>query len=510
MNRGGEKECGKKRDGQDRALFFVELSRVKGDPFVREVYGCVEKGVKGHGRRPLFLVGGAVRNLFLKKPLPLDFDFVYGGEVEGLARRVALKLKGAAFLLDKKEGLYRVALKENKALRTIDIAPLRHRDISEDLRARDFTVNAVALDLEALFEGRGEGVGTPVIDPCGGIDDCRRGTLRAVAPEVFDADPLRSLRGVRIARQYALEMTAGTRELIKEKSRLLLEKKTAPERIRDELLLIFRNSGSSRALGDLYALNIIKAVLPEAGGWPDVDGYGLADHAMKTVSEAERLLERIEEGRGGFPAEVKRYFKGSAGMADNATLLKLAAFLHDCGKPLTMAREQGRLRFIGHDEKGESLTRDILKRLKMSRRVASTVTGLVRNHHRVFTLAALKVRSERAKAHFFRAAGGPGGGDGLALLLLALADARATRGGEDAELAGLTREMLSFYSGVYVKKRPRPLMNGREIMEIFSLSEGRLVGNVIKKISEGVEAGVITNKKEAMEYIRGWLKERKG
>jgi len=321
---------------------------------------------------------------------------------------------------------------------------------------------------------------------------------------------LRSLRAVRIAVQYALEITARTRELIKEKSELLLKKKTAQERIRDELLRIFQNPGAAKALHELYVLNIINAVFPEAGQWPDVNGYGLAAHAIKTVTEAEGLVERIEEGRAGFPRGVKEYLEASAGMVDNAAVLKLAAFLHDCGKPLTMARVGGRLRFIGHDEKGAALCAEILKRLKMSRRVISTVTGLVRNHHRVFTLAALKVRSERAKAHFFRAAGGAAATDALALLLLALSDARATGGGEDAELDELTREMFRFYFDVYRKKRPRPLMDGREIMKTFGLSEGRLVGEVIKKISEGVEAGDVTDKKEAVEYVKGWLRERKG
>ncbi|GMR04465.1 MAG: HD domain-containing protein [Thermodesulfobacteriota bacterium] len=501
MNRGEEKGSAGKKGRKERALFFVDLDRLKQDHFIGAVYGCALKAVSNTSPTPLFLVGGVVRDLLLGKPIPFDYDFVCAGGAESLARSVAIVLGGTAFLLDKKEGLYRVAVKGDYP-RTIDIAPLKYKDISTDLKARDFTVNAMAVDLAALYEGAED----CLLDPTGGMDDCFKKRLRHTGPRVFDEDPLRCMRGVRIAARCGLEIQSGTRTLIKEKSALLSEKKTSPERIRDELFLIFSGPGTAGALKELFEVNIIKAVIPEFKGWSDVNGYDLLGHTLKTVTEAERLLEYIEEeSPDGFPPGVKIHFRESAGITGNATVLKLAAFLHDAGKPLTMAHVDGRLRFIGHEARGAELVSGILKRLKTSRKVRSRVTGLVRNHHRVFNMAALDRPTHRAFAHFFRAAGGADGEDGIDLVMLALADARATRGCEDRHLFALTRKMVAFYFDEFLKKRPRPLLNGREIMETFGLEEGRLVGQVMEKISEGVETGAVRNRDEAVEYIKDWL-----
>jgi hypothetical protein len=95
-------------------------------------------------------------------------------------------------------------------------------------------------------------------------------------------------------------------------------------------------------------------------------------------------------------------------------------------------------------------------------------------------------------------------------LCLALVDVRATRGGEDDELLDLVKEMLGFYYDEYSKKGAKPFFNGKEIIRTFSLPEGRLVGEVIEKISEGVETGAVRNKKEAIAFVRQWLSTKEG
>jgi hypothetical protein len=160
---------------------------------------------------------------------------------------------------------------------------------------------------------------------------------------------------------------------------------------------------------------------------------------------------------------------------------------------------------MGHDVEGEEITGNILKRLRFGRKVAGEVKKLVRNHHRPFALAVLKEPSRRARIHFFNVVGGE---TGLDLLFLALADARATRGGEDEELASLVDEMLAFYCDVYRKKKKKPLLSGKEIMETFGVPEGVLVGEIMRIIAEAVETGVVRSKKGAVRYIGEWLKGR--
>jgi len=153
---------------------------------------------------------------------------------------------------------------------------------------------------------------------------------------------------------------------------------------------------------------------------------------------------------------------------------------------------------MGHEQKGRALASNILAGLKLSRRTAAFVSTMAGNHHRMFALASLKRPSPRSKAHFFRSVGAE---EGLMLVLLALADARATRGGEDPALLDAAEDLLAFYYTTYRKRRPRPLLNGREVMELFGVPEGREVGCILAMISEGVEAGEISTRAEAVEYV---------
>jgi putative nucleotidyltransferase with HDIG domain len=376
-----------------------------------------------------------------------------------------------------------VVKKEAYTSYTIDTAPFKGTDIITDLARRDFTVNALAVRVDDLF-GPKEPV---IVDPFGGVKDVEAKLLRVVYDQAFDDDPLRILRAVRISQQYGLKITEETEDLVEKKSPLLAG--TARERISDELLLIFSCPGTALCIRKLFNLSIVKTVLPEFIGWEDVDGYNLLDHTLKTLDEAEALITELRT------EELKEHFDGFVGNVRRATVFKLGAFFHDVGKPSVMKRKGDVFSFIGHDVEGEEVTKKILKRLRVGRKVTGEVAKLVRNHHRPFTLASLKEPSRRAKVHFFNAAGG---GAGLDLLFLALADARATRGGEDEELRSLVEMMLSFYYDVYSKKEQKPILRGKEIMETFGIPEGVLVGEIMRKVAEAVETGAVRSKKGAV------------
>ncbi len=368
-----------------------------------------------------------------------------------------------------------------------------------------------------------------LLDPCNGLDDAARLRLRMASKKAFVEDPLRCLRAVRIAQQYGLKITPDTAAALKKASLLLIG--VAPERIREELTAIFRCAGTSRAVSAFYDLGIIEAILPEARSWPRAGGlnpfkgYDLLTHSLATLDEAEALIDEATgmaepSQRAGnlFPglAEIlSRHFDCPAGSLDRKVFFKMAAFFHDAGKPLTVARTSGRLCFTGHDHEGAVLINGIFKRLRFSGRVAAGMANLVKNHHRGFALAKLKKRSDRAEAHLLRVVEGVDGvwkGAAVDLLLLSVADVRATRKGvepsqrEDRRFLKFVNEMLRFYYEHFLRKRSVPLMSGREIMRTFKIPEGHLVGEIIKKISEGIETGAVKDKKEAAVYIRKWLK----
>lgn len=483
------------RDNPARS-FLESVASLKQDPLVALVRACALESGAG-----VWLVGGVLRNLALGLTAAPDYDFVTsGGDIESLCRAIAGKTGGTSFLLDKETLSYRVVTESGGRAVTLDFSPVKG-DISSDLLLRDFTVNSMAVDLENIFEG---GASLAVLDPSGGTLDASKRLLKATSIGVFDDDPLRSLRAVRLALRYGLGIAPDTLKLIKEKSGLL--ERSSAERKRDELAAVFSTPGTAEAIRLMYSTGIIEEVLPGAAGWGDIDGYALLGHSLKTLEAAEAILRDPGAVFPGFAPALGEHFSDASGPVGTGTVFKLAAFLHDYGKPACLKREGGRLKFTGHDSAGAALVKEALLKLKFSRKTSSEVASLVKDHHRVFNLATLREPSVKARAHFFRAAGGS---TGLTLLCLAVADARATRGSDDAELVRLAQEMLDFYYGVYIKKRPRPLLTGGEIMSRFGVTEGPLVGEALREVSEGVERGGVKSKKDALKLVERLLAGRK-
>lgn len=474
-----------------------------------------ERGVK------VYLVGGTLRNLYLSRPFEPDIDLVLGRGSCGInvfPYAAAARLGGRAFVLDKETKAARVIVRKGgdyplrRKTYTLDFSPMTGKDIIHDLKKRDFTVNATAVELSTIFEG----AELKVIDPCGGIADAEKRILDATNKRVFQEDPLRCMRAIRLSLQYGLAISPGTLALLKTGARLL--KNTSVERIRDELLRIFSCNGAAQGIKAIFKTGIVKAALPEAGGWREIPssiglkGYDLLTHSLKTLEEAEALLANLDAEFPRHSKRLMRHFSSSIGGVKRGVFLKLCAFFHDIGKwrgnnpPAVVSRDDGKLHFIGHDTSGEGITLfadmaiAMAKRLRMSRAIAAGFSSAIKNHHRVFAYAQIKEKSARAKAHFFRVVGGSLGVD---LILLAMADAKATRGGEYTEVKKAAGELLDFYYGVFTRKSQRPILTGAEVMRLFGVSQGPFVGEILDKISEAVEAGVVTKKREAIEYCRG-------
>ena len=165
-----------------------------------------------------WVVGGAVRDELLGRPV-LDLDIACR-EPERAARVYARRGGGAVFPLSAQHGGWRVALDDG---RTVDFTPLQGGSIEADLGTRDFAINAIAVRL---------GGGDP-IDPYDGRGDLERGVVRAISPRVFDDDPLRLLRAVRIEDELGFRLDPETETLVHAHAELA--SRAAGERILDEL-----------------------------------------------------------------------------------------------------------------------------------------------------------------------------------------------------------------------------------------------------------------------------------
>ncbi len=450
---------------------------------------------------PMFLVGGAIRDLLLSSRLGRDFDLAIEGDVRKTAKLFAEKIGGTFFCLDQERRHYRVTVKEKGRIVNIDLSPLRGQGIEEDLRERDFTINSMAIDLEDLFEKEE----VNIIDPVGGASDMEEGIIRVSSSKVFDDDPLRLLRAVRIAAATNFSMEDSTEELIKDKKALLIH--SSWERIRDELFLILSAPLSSESIEKLDNLGLLAMVIPEVDSWKDFDqgehhDHSLFYHALRSVGFVEAILSNFSHYFPDHTAFLTAHFREE--LESNITrhnLLKLTAFLHDSGKVETRSHDGERVRFFGHERVGEKINKTMAGKLKLGRKASRIITNLTRNHMRILNLSKSSNVSRRAKYRFFRDLDG----DGLDCLMLSLADGLATKTHSGPQptipLVDVIEDVLKYYFEEWLKTPGRPLLNGKEIMELLGIPSGREVGRLLSALEEAEAEEVISTREEAKDFV---------
>lgn len=257
------------------------------------------------GGEEMWLVGGAIRDMLLERPVA-DLDFATPGDPTPLARAFARSVKGHWFFLDEGRRQSRVAIREGNECRTCDFAPLRAGDLEGDLRLRDFTVNALAIPLRA------QGVGE-LLDPLGALHDLETRTLRGGSARVFEDDPLRVLKGVRHAVILGFAVEEETAEHMRRAAPGVSG--IAPERLRVELGSIFAAAPIASALLLMQSLDLARPLFGPAAELAWEDGTLFA-------ARCEEVLETLgRESAGGalITEEIE------AGLSRGA-LLKLAAF----------------------------------------------------------------------------------------------------------------------------------------------------------------------------------------
>jgi len=471
-----------------------------------------------------YVVGGFIRDVLLGRKTA-DIDIALAGDSLEISAQVAEAPGGKYVLLDKVNQMGRVILTDKEAPTGIkswqlDFSPLRG-SITEDLAQRDFTIDAMAIELSQLSEGRRD---VPVIDPFHGLTDLRDGIIRAVSPEVFQSDAARLLRGVRLAHELGFSIERQTETLIKRHSHLVSA--VAGERVREELLRLLAIPGGEKPLCHLDELGLLMTIipdlLPEKGvTQPKEHFWDVFTHSLKTVAAADFLLRRgdceyaTSEVLVAAPwsAKLDEHFNQPVSSGSTRRILvKLAALLHDIAKPQTKTTEaDGRTRFLGHGEQGADMAASILKRLRFSSKEIKLVESMVRYHLRPTQMSQQGLPSPRAIYRFFRDVGD----SGVDTLLLSLADHLATRG-PNLKLASW-REHTQVVSHVLAKRfeeervvTPPKLINGHDLIKIFGLSPGPEVGRLLELAREAQASGELNTREEALSYIRQHLAGNEG
>lgn len=474
----------------------------------------------------IYLVGGAVRDTLLGRESH-DFDFAVPADGIKLARRVANKLKGAFYPLDNERDTGRVVLIKDDETRTImDFATYRGADIQADLNDRDFTINAIAYNL-----GTEE-----ILDPLNGANDVRAKRIRACAPDSLENDPVRVLRAVRQAAGLGFQIDPETRQSMKQAVGKLGS--VSPERLRDELFRILEGPQAGTAIRALEMLGVLPHILPELPALkgveqPEPHVNDVWMHTLAVMNHLEEILAALAPGYdpeatgdlftgllvlrlGRYREQIAAHFANALN-TDRSTraLLFFAALYHDVAKPACKTTgDDGRIRFWGHDEQGTEMAAERARALHLSNDEIQRLRLIIRHHMRVkFHSNRMeqeqKTPSRKAIYRFFRDAEEAG----VDLVLLALADTRATRGHTlTQETWSAVLDICRIFLENYWEKpaetvSPPRLLDGNEAMKEFGLKPGPRVGEVLEVIREAQATGKVSTREEALTFAHNWLKE---
>ncbi len=240
-------------------------------------------------KQEIYLVGGAVRDMLLNR-LSRDFDFAVPSNGISLARRVANTLNADFMVLDDERDTGRVIVTDPDGERTfLDFATYRGENLEADLRARDFTINAIAFDLQ----------GKTLIDPLNGASDLRAKIIRACSATSLHDDPVRILRAVRQAAAFGFKIQLETRKAMKDSTNLL--PKISPERLRDELFKILEGPKPDASLRALEMLGVLHYLLPELSALKGVAQsephiYDVWEHTLRVLGYLENILSTLTSG----------------------------------------------------------------------------------------------------------------------------------------------------------------------------------------------------------------------
>ncbi len=438
-----------------------------------------------------YVVGGYVRDLILDRPSK-DIDFVCVGSGILLAQKVAQALgPGVNVSIFKSFGTAQIVYQDlelefvgarKESYRKDSRKPVvEDGTIEDDQRRRDFTINAMAIRLNETVYGE-------LIDPFDGREDIKKKMIRTpLDPAVtFSDDPLRMMRAVRFASQLNFDIEATAFEAITNQAERL--KIVSQERITDELNKIICSRVPSYGFKLLFHSGLLKHFFPELVALHGVEYIGNRAH-KDNFFHTLQVLDNV------------------AKVSDDLWL-RWAAILHDIAKPATKRYDKVHgWTFHGHEDRGARMTPGIFKRLKLPLNDRMEfVQKLVRLHLRPIPLSK-EVTDSAIRRLLFDA-----GDDIDALMTLCRADITSKNYEKVSRFLknfDLVEEKIKEVEEKDHIRNFQPPVTGDEIMKLYNLPPGRIIGEIKEQIKEAILDGVIKNdKEEAMALLQRIAKEK--
>jgi tRNA nucleotidyltransferase (CCA-adding enzyme) len=419
-----------------------------------------------------YLVGGCVRDLLAGLDVG-DYDVATDAtpeEVRGIFRRTApTGIKHGTVTVLGDEGDYELTTFRRDG----KYGDARHPDdvtyaesVEEDLSRRDFTINALAYDpLE-----------DELVDLFGGAEDFERGVVRAVgdAAERFREDGLRPLRAVRLAARFGFEVDADTLNAIP--GVLDRVRMVAAERVRDEFVKMLATAPKpSYGIELMRETGLLEVYLPEL-----LEGYAVTQNEFHAYDVYTHSLYTCDAA----PAEKP--------------LVRLAALLHDIGKPRTRVVRDGRVTFYNHQAVSRRMARDILNRLRFSKKQRDHVLHLIYYHMFGYTPAW----TDAAVRRLIRKVGRENIAD---LFDLRIADwfGNGTNYGFPGYLRALERRVNEAIAREEAFTERDLAVDGRDVMSALGIGPGPKVGEALSYLLERVLEDQALNERERLVELLG-------
>jgi len=432
-----------------------------------------EKGI------PLFLVGGYLRDLLLGTHAR-DYDFALPKEASSSIERIEETL-GLHFFKVGKEEANTITYRIMKEEMSVDITFLQGETIEEDLKRRDFSINAMAFSLRNETFHRVEG----------SLEDMDQKLIRTVSSDSIDLDPLRMLRAVRYL--CALEGFRMDEHLIGEISSKKEEIRKIPgERVKIELDQILLSTRAFAGMKFLYESTLLLTLFPELEGLQNL-GQGEYHH-LNVLPHILLMIERIP---WALEWVAQKGEKISLTEEDRLSLY-YAALFHDIGKQDTYSEdEKGKVHFYTHESYSCQRAEGIMERLRFSNQLKHRILRLVQHHMRIHNLPG------GTKEGALKRLVNQMGEETPLLVLHTLADKEASRGilsiQVDEVVEGHCLQILELFKEKDIV-HPPPLINGHDVMAL-GYSAGPQVGQILDVIRQKQVEGEIKNREGALRML---------
>ena len=431
---------------------------------------------------PLFLVGGYVRDLFLGTLLHggKDYDFTLPKVDASFISLIEQAFQLRFFKVGKEESdtvTYRM-IKEDLS---VDLTFLQGDGIVEDLKRRDFTINAIAFSLRDETFHWVEGA----------LEDFEKKVIRTVSNHSIDQDPLRMLRAIRyLCTLEGFVMDEMLKEEISQKKDLT--RRLAGERIKMELDHILRSPQPALGMRSLYQVGLLLTLFPELAG---LEGLSQNEHHhLNVLSHILLMVEKISWASQWIALHEREIPLNQ----EDWLSLYYATLFHDLGKQDTYSRdEKGRVHFYHHESFSCQSAEEIMERLRFSNAMRNRILRLIRNHMRILNLSreTKEVALKRLVNHMAE--------ETPLLVLLTLADKEASRGilsvQIDEVVEGHCLRILQLFKEKEIV-HPSPLITGHDVMAL-GYSSGPKVGQILNFIREKQIEGEIKTREEALQLL---------